>query len=324
MKLSKINRIVFGIIGILLLSFIGILYISSKDENIDFINAVSGISSFFVAILTGIYVYITSKQIEVANEQLFEMQKDRHLREQPLITIDDCVFEIERPRFFYTPPEDEYSFQSRYIFNANIKNVSSYLAVNIDADAEISVYKNDGQLILKTTNERINILPAGDTINLSIMFCGDEITQLYESLREQKAQLLPKLNLTFIYKNLCGGFFETKYSMYLVTKENDMTSLKMWHTKINAAYIEEKERLLELRKIRNPEHYDVQFEKIKNDFDKELGDDDSIVLKCVEIPEMFSLQSISKKAFAEKMEGHTYGRYVHSNAECCNQRGEHK
>ena len=317
MKLSKINRIVFGIIGILLLSFIGILYISSKDENMDFINTVSGISSFFVAILTGIYVYTTSRQIEVANEQLSEMKKDRCLREQPLITIDDCVFQIERPRFFYTPPEDEFSFQSRYIFKVKVKNVSSYLAVNIDSDAEILVNKKDAQMVLKTVNKRINIIPAGECIKISIMFSGDEITQLYESLREREARLLPKLNLTFVYKNLCGGFFKTRYSMYLVVKENDIELLKMWHTKINAAYVEEKERLLRLKKIYNSAHYDVEFDKIKNDFDGKLGNEHEISLECIEIPEMFSLQSISKDTFNKEVESHTYGRFIHRSADCC-------
>ena len=69
-------------------------YVRIKIDGVDFIGALSGVSSFFVAVLTALYVYTTSKQIDVANKQLMEMKEVRVTNEQPLIMLKIDRFEI--------------------------------------------------------------------------------------------------------------------------------------------------------------------------------------------------------------------------------------
>lgn len=315
-KLSKINKLVFIIVLVLIISFIAVFFASIKNDSISFIETVSGISSFFVAILTAIYVYTTSRQIDVANKQLIEMQQERTLKEQPLLTSINNNFYIERPSFFYSPPENKFSFQSRYYFRAKVQNVSSYPAVAVDVDAEIEANKNGKISVLKAANSRLNIISPNSTVEFDIMFCNDNIMQLFESLRERDADLLPKLNVSITYRNLCGGFFKVSQSMYLTNTTKYEDVLRMWHSKISSAYIEEKERINELKRISSNEKYKELFEKIKNEFDSNLGDDKQITLECIDLPESFSLNVISKEEFESEIEKHYYGRYVHNTANC--------
>lgn len=325
MNSQKIGKLVVVIITLLVLTFLGALYFSSRNPDISFIGVVSGLSSFFVAILTALYVYTTSKQIEVATAQLEEMKQERAMQEQPLLILRDDQFEIERPRFFYTPPEDEYSFQSRYNFSAKVYNCSNYPAVSTDVSAEIQVEKDGTVRTLKTVTRRLNVVGPNDEVQFAVSFAGDEMTNLFEALRGSQAKALPKIKTTITYKNLCGGFFKSEQIDYIAPRNTDSETLILWHSRIHGAYIEKKDQIAKLKKISKDEKWDKIFEAVENSFDSSLGDKESIIAKCIEIPQASSLSSITRQQFDDETQSHRFSHYIHRASNCIEEsKNEHK
>lgn len=316
MNSKKIGVIVSAIIVLLFAVFSGALYFSLKHPSINFVSIISGLSSFFVAILTALYVYTTSKQIEVANEQLEEMRQERAMQEQPLLTLVDDKFQIERPRFFYTPPEDEYCFLSRYKFSGNIYNCSSYPAIAADISAEILIPKDEEICILETISRRLNVIRPNEKASFFLSFSDDNATQLFESLRNARTDLLPRVRITILYRNLCGGYFESKKYEYIAPLDDDVETLILWHSRIHSAYIEEKDHISKLQQMSHNAAWKADFDSIKDVFNNSLGDRQNIKLKCIEIPEKFSLNNLSKQEFDETTKNHHFPHYVHRTNVC--------
>jgi hypothetical protein len=78
---------------------------------------------------------------KLCQNQLKEMRLERILREQPILNFEEERFNICRPAFYYTPPLDEYSFQSKYSYNTRIRNLTAFVAIQIDIKAELLVQK---------------------------------------------------------------------------------------------------------------------------------------------------------------------------------------
>lgn len=316
MKPKKIYTIVYIIITIIVSTFFVVWYITSKNPKLSFITYISGISSFFVALLTALNVYTTTSQIEVATKQLDEMKYERSMLEQPLLLIENMKFLIEKPRFFYTPPEDEYSFQSRYTLTMEIQNCSNYPAISVDTTSELHVPKEREVYSLSTVTRRNNIIAPGNKKKIAVRFTGDEITLLFDSLREDKAENLPKTHFDVTYKNLSGGFFKAEGNALLIPNKSDLNTIREWHSRINAAYIEEKESIIKLRKIRGEEEWDTLFSEIKSSFDASLSDCESVEVRCAEIPESFSVGVISDEEYNEACSNHHYSHFVHHEPNC--------
>lgn len=320
MKPKRIYAIVYVIIAIIVCTFFVVWYITSKNSNISFITYISGISSFFVALLTALNVYTTTSQIEVATKQLDEMKFERSMLEQPLLLIDNMKFLIEKPRFFYTPPEDKYSFQSRYTLTMEIHNCSNYPAISVDTTSELHVLREKGLYSLPTVTRRNNIIAPGSKNSIAVRFAGDEITLLFDSLREAKAENLPKAHFDVTYKNMSGGFFKAKGNARLIPNENALNTIREWHSRINAAYIEEKEAISELRKIRGEEGWETLFKDIKDRFNESLSDLDSVEVRCAEIPESYSVGVLSEAKYNEACSNYHYSHFVHHEPNCIDDR----
>lgn len=312
------------VIGLLIVTFAGTWYISSQNPKIDFITYIAGISSFFVAILTALNVYTTSSQIEVANKQLEEMKYDRAMSEQPLLTVEKLKFSIEKPRFFYTPPADEYSFQSRYIVTGELKNCSNHPACSVDATVELEVKHQKEVFVLPTVSRRINVIAPGDSHQVSFQFSGDEITWLFDALRSSHAQELPTIHYEVTYGNLCGGFFQLEGQAILAPKEDLIEIIRQWHSRINAAYVEEKESISHLRAIKGTEEWEKAFETIKCDFSSSLADGSEVEVDCLEIPEKCNICSITAEQYKEKKEKYQYSHFVHRAANCDSKKATNK
>ena len=174
MEKKRINSILVCVSIVLILAFLGCLVYSRYNSKFNFIETISALSSFFVAVLTIIYVYTTSKQMDIMQQQLEQMKEDRLFSEQPILDLANLEFKVERPRFFYTPPTDEYSFQARYFLLLNVKNISSFSAVYVDVSAELHCTVNKQEKTLKATSRRINVIASNsDSDVIGIMFPTD-------------------------------------------------------------------------------------------------------------------------------------------------------
>lgn len=318
---KKINMILVIVSIILAAVFIGCLIYSLCNSRFSFVDTVSAMSSFFVAVLTIIYVYTTSKQMDFMKLQLEQMQQDQRLSEQPILDLVSTKFEIERPRFYYTPPEDEYSYQSRYLFFVRIHNVSNYSAMFVDISAQLLVEENERQLVLDTTSKRINVI-AADSISeqINIVFAGDSKSKVMLALRSCSTSILPKLRITVYYKSLSGANYmlEHTYLLDIIQDNRELESvLKNWHTTLVAAPIEEKETLEILKRISAEKEWKKVFTLSKELFDKKLEGGSTLPIGMIEIPQKFSLRSISDDEFNSEIEHHQYGRYVGAHADGC-------
>ncbi len=306
----------YVVIGVLTATFVILWRLSTSNPAVDFITCIAGISTFFVAILTALNVYITSSQIEVANKQLEEMKYERSMREQPLLLLENLKFKIEKPRFFYTPPEDNYSFQSRYFVTTDIKNCSNYPCISVDATAELKVIHDKTPFRLSTVYKRISTIAPGATCSVDFLFSGDEITWLFDSLRERQTQNLPKINYEITYKNLNGGIFQLNGQAILVPTEDSLDIIRQWHGRINAAYIEEQESIAFLKAKKGTKEWDKTFEKIKQQFSSSITDCSDVGIECLEIPEECSVSTLTVEQYNEKRNNYQYAHYVHRAANC--------
>lgn len=318
---KKINNILIAVSIVLVIAFAGCLVYSLYDQKFSFVETIGAISSFFVAILTVIYVYTTSKQMDFMQQQLDQMQQEQRMSEQPILDLVSLEFKIERPKFYYTPPEDEYSYLARYFFSTQINNISNYPAVFVDLSAQLIVQENGSELHLDTSSERLNVISATSvTDKVQIMFVGDNEHKIMSALRSYSAENLPKLKIVIYYKSLSGANYQLTHTYWLDLKKDNNESLdvlKNWHTTLASAPIEEKEILEQLKKAPMGKARNQVFELSKEIFDKKLIGNDALLLYMSEIPDGFSLESISDDEFNHAIESHGYGRYIGSHSGRC-------
>lgn len=314
MEPKKINKILVFILIVLCLAFIGCFAYSFFDSNFSFVNTISSISSFFVAVLTVVYVYTTSKQMDYMKQQLNQMQNDHRMSEQPIVDFQELQFKIERPRLFYTPPKDKYSYLSRYHLGLKVSNVSSYPALFVDISAELIIHDKNDELGLVTTSERLNLVSANSVSeSVDIMFSGDNDNYILSALRSHSTFGLPQIHIKACYKSLSGASYLLEHTYWLDILEDNIDILKNWHTSIVSAPIEEKEILTFLQKANTKIAQESAFDEVKERFDKKLLGEKSIDVSLIEIPQKFMLKAISDDEYSKEMDTHQYGRYIGKN-----------
>lgn len=313
--MSKKYKFIFA--GIVFVFFSLLIY-SFYNKNFDFITYIAGLSSFFVALLTVMYVYTTNEQLKMMNKQLIQMEKEQKQQQQPFPYIDNVEFEIEMPRFFYTPPEDKYSCQSRYCITANIDNLTSEPAVLLDVVATIDIPQENNKIVLDTTTERVDVLSKdlNKKLKISFIFSGDEKAKLFEALRNKKASEFPKLNIYVYYRNLVGGCFKQTNSFYILPKETD--KINDWHIIIDSFEIKYYEKLRRLRNLeKDNDLRDALFDEIKQDINDKIDDNTTIKLKTLAISVAFSMNFLNEKKYTDEIEKiNHYGKYIGFGAEC--------
>lgn len=313
--MNKRYKIILG--GIIAVFFICLIY-SFIDRDFDFITYIAGLSSFFVALLTVVYVYTTNEQLKMMNKQLKQMEKEQKQQQQPFPHISKVELEIEKPRFFYTPPANEYSCQSRYRIIANIDNLTSEPAVLLDVVATIDIPQGDNLIVLDTTTKRINVLSKkyNEKVEVDFLFSGDEKAKLFEALRNKKASEFPRLNICIYYRNLVGGCFKQKNSFYILPEELDV--INNWHIIINSFEVEYYEKLKKLRNLEKGDKLrENLFEEIKQDIIKRLEDDSTIKLETMAISIAFSIDFLAEKEYVNEIDKiNNYSRFIGFEPEC--------
>jgi hypothetical protein len=321
MESKKINKILLFVSIVLIVAFIGCLAYSLYNPKFSFIETISSISSFFIACLTVIYVYTTSNQMDLMKQQLKQMQQEQQLSEQPILDLESTKFEIERPRFYYTPPMDEYSYLSRYLFFVQINNISNYPAVFVDVNAQLIIEENGHEMYLDATSRRVNAVAANSASEpIDIMFAGDGKNKIMSALRSFSTSGLPKLRISICYKSLSGANYMLAHTYWLdIANDNEEYSkiLKNWHTTLVSAPVEEKEVLDVLKKTPKGKERNRVFDLSKELFDKKLEGDKVLPINMIEIPQNFSLKAISDDEFNNEIKHHQYGHYVGKHAGEC-------
>lgn len=319
MGTKKINSILIVVSLALIVVFVGCLVYSFFNSEFSFVDTISAVSSFFVAVLTVITVYTTTRQMDFMKQQLDQMRDEQRMSEQPVLDVINPKFEIERPRFYHSP--EGYSFQARYFFTLKINNLSSYPAIFSDVSAELIIDQGEKELVLGAVSCRLNVIAANTTSEvIDIMFAGDTRSRILSALRSLTTSSLPKLKLVITYKSLSGASYVLEHVYLLDIREDEDEQsliLKNWHTTITAAPVEDKETLEMLRKISSGEKKDEVFDLAKKAFDAKLAGGTALEVAMIEIPQRFALRSITDEQFNEMMKTHQYGRYVGNHMSEC-------
>lgn len=299
-----------GLIGVLILllalGVFSIVYSVINPER-DIMNYISGSATFVIALLTIVYVYVTSKQLEIMSGQLNEMKVERQVQSQPLPWLYGISFKMDKPRFFYSPPGDSYTGQSRYWVNYKVKNVGTSPAVCVDVSARMEVL-GDESMNLESTAENIStmeekqIFPDDVSEDASFLFSGDSKGAVISALRENDVRKYPIVHCRVLYRNILGGCFVAlcDYRIYPKDEDSEQDSvLSNWLSEITAFNIKYKDDLEELKRLRkaNREKWDEVFDGVKSRFAESVKGE-GIDMESWPIPGSFKVKSISEEDYA--------------------------
>lgn len=224
--------------------------------------------------------------MHVMELQLEEMKTEHLLKNQPILVLNQPVFRIETPKFFYFPPQNRFSFQARYFFDATLVNASDDPGITVCVLARIIIPKKEKPIAIRTFTERFSISSSKDRPNkVHFLFVGDFNGELFDALREKETI---KIETEIYYKNTLGACFFSKNTYRFNTMSFDTWSrndfdknnkdklsdpwntIREWHTAIVQAPIKYKENLNRLKDIvrdkKQRKEYESAFEEVRMDF----------------------------------------------------------
>ena len=110
----------------------------------------------------------------------------------------------------------------------------------------------------------------------------------------------------------------SKQSYLLIPDEEDMKTIREWHTAISSAPVDAKEAIDAMKESVRDEKWDKVFNLSKDIFELKLGNPEiqHIRLECREMPEKYDFCSLNKSEYEEITNSHGYGHYVHRAADC--------
>lgn len=303
-----LHKTLFGIFIVLIVIIISFTVIKCNYPSFDFITYISTVSSFFIAILTVLYVLTTSRQLGIMKLQLKQMEKESRFKNEPLPVLEKCILRLENPRFFYAPPFDEYSFFSRYFLHGDIYNLTEEPVICLVVKTKILVKGEDNSTSeLLAFEKNIEFLAGKEkTLNeaVSSMIVQDKKGILFEAIRERK-EIICEIKL--FYKNISGGCFIQKNCKQMIAEPEHIEVIKQWHTYIAMFFTKYKEELKILKSIKNKdrEQWESIFSKIKKDIQEEIPSH-PIQMELYSMPDEFEIKTIEEKDFLIELEKDDY------------------
>jgi hypothetical protein len=258
----------------------------------------------------------------VSEAQLAEMKASRELLGQPLPIPEIEFLQIERPRFFYTPPEAKYSAQSRYIALITLSNPTQYPAIGVNVRCLLQF--GEPRKAIGATDSYVSIVAPNAKIDTPLtrpdfLFAGDNGGLLFDSLRQHDPRKVPTLIVIILFKNIVGAHFRLIQAFQIYADDQQSESLRLWHTGIAgflAKYKQELTALRELRRKGKEDDWDELFERVKKEFADSVLGDDTIDIRAFSMPASFSLEHIPKEEFENEMKVATYSQFIGSLYDC--------
>ena len=323
-------------IVILILVGIFIVIYNTVNPQFDSILFLSGLSTYVIALFTATYAYTSSRQVDLMITQISEMKKDRELQSQPMPWLEKFELIVNKPHFFYTPIEQEYSSHSQCFFFFILKNVGATPAVSIDVQGRILLdpkdKSEDKSKVLGPDVEKIEILEEKqiapknflDKIEdlenreallkkranmCHLMYNDDKKIKLLDMLLERNIDKTPIFQYRTVFRNIVGGKFLILQSYLLfIYKDEDLETLKKWICARNTFPITFKDELAQLERLRKMdlEKWDKLYNEVKKKFEDSL-EQDEIEIFCDLIPQSIKVTPISNEVYTGILEESKYG-----------------
>lgn len=299
--------------GLALLVVVGVA-IFWKNPDFPILSFVGGISTLAVALLTVAYVITTSGQLAVMNAQLEQMQRSRDFQAQPLPVTKLTKVEIENPRVFYSPPEDEYSALGRVYAHFQVQNEGTHPAINVVLSGRLLIPLDKGSQSFESASILAEVVPESGVFpssgNVDFMFTSDRKAEFIEALRRRDPKRQPVLSVMTIFRNALGSCFAaTSYFQLSIPDSRTETRLTTWHSALVAFPVQFKAEIERLRKIRDKKEEDWSklFSDVKKNFEKQLQDKNNVELKFFSIPLSFKVEALSEDAFEKEIKKRYFG-----------------
>ena len=266
------------------------------------INTILCVLSFLLAVISVVTVIVSLRQngklIKVSLEQLKEMKKERELSTQPVISISNSLFVIERPCLFYNYLLEDYSISSKFRVRMEVKNLSSAVALNVICTGKGFAYDESNEMMGKPTSKRVNIL-ADNIEEIELIFIEKKCGTVFNSLRDGSVLKHPQGEVEVLYMNTSGGAFRMVKRYRINPSVEFEEKLKEWHEKVSSAEAKYKEELKTLRT--NIETNDELFNRVKKMVDGDCGDTKEISINCIDIDDCFLFSPISIEEYYERI-----------------------
>jgi hypothetical protein len=303
----------------LILAVVGALLARLWLPQFDILEFVSVAATLAIAMLTVAYVLVTSSQLGVMQQQLGEMARTRELEAQPLPYLEIKKVFFERPRFFYTPPEDQYHANPRLLVAYRLVNRGSHPAVNIVSAAKVVLKIDDEEFVFDGGADEISVLgpqaehPPESSSTEHFLFTENYLTRLVAGLRDRSFRSPPLLSVRLIYRNVLGACFAGTWYFQLSPKsEKDFEVLGNWESQLVSFDARYKDQISELRRVQNKddERWSEVFEKVKNDFDNSLKGDTQFEVSWFEVPNSYRTAVLNKEKYSAELKQLDFGRPI--------------
>jgi len=256
------------------------------------------------------------------NEQLEQMRRSRDFQAQPLPVARVTKVEVEKPRFFYSPPEDEYSALCRVFVHFRIQNEGTHPAINVVASGKLFLADKrqfDSASVLAEVIPESAAYPSA-TESVDFMFNDDKELEVIDSLRRRDTRQQPVLGIRTVFRNALGSSFAaTSYFQLSVPDAAADAKLAGWHSALAALpvrYKSEIERLKRLRK-KNDSEWEALFRTVKQALEEQVADKENIEIRHFGIPLSFNVEPLSEAAFEGEVGEKRFGSVIpHWVGEC--------
>jgi hypothetical protein len=305
-----------------------LLLYSVFNPRFDVFTSLSGLSSYFVAILTVLYVLVTSNQLDLMAKQLDEMKKGRELQNQPFPLINLIEMKLEKPRYYTLPFTRKRNAMSRYWIDIVVKNIGSSPAVCLQALAILTIPSEKETIVYKSITGSIAALDEKSKSSLneekskqrlskedilslrssfddngifSFLFLDDNNGMLLKSIVEGTYYTYSKLTIKILYKNVLGGCFELRneYRMLAKSESTQNQTFENWSNQLILSDTNFHDELQELDLADDYSEWRKLLEQLDKKFKEPLIGNDFEELDIVPINGTFSIKPISEKEYNE-------------------------
>ncbi len=301
-----------------------VIYLMKSEQTLKPTDYVSCLASVSIVFLTAAYVFVTSRQLETMNSQLLEMKTSREHTSQPIPFITPSKLCFERPRLFFTPPENNFAGHSRLHINCDAINPGNAPALSVNICACVMLQQKDENSCgaFKSTVEYLDILPFSEKPiedkKISFMFPDDTKAELIDAIRTCRPDKAPILRICVVYKNMLGACFSCRqaFQLFYDTTEQDRV-LENWQSQITAFGCSLKKEITQLKKIRDKDirAWNELFDEAEKKYeDLIIGEDQKVM--AVQIPTSFTAFTISESRYMKFLAKSHYGQFLSAQDDC--------
>lgn len=317
------HAILFGVIALLV--FLSIFaYLKYSEQNINPTDYITGLASVSIVFLTAAYVFITSRQLVAMKNQLNEIKKSRVHTSQPMAYTIPKKITVEKPKLYYTPPEDIYTGGSRLSVDCVVSNPGNATAISVNICSCVLLHQENEISCgaLRSTMEFIDILSMtesedNDSIPIHFLFT-DRSGDLFNSLRSRQPDMIPIVRICAVYRNMLGACFACRQGFQLFYDQYGQDEIfENWQCQIAGFSSMLKNEIEEMRKIRtnNPESWRSIFDRSQKKYLEGLKGENQ-KLEAVQIPQFFVASLIKESTYMNMLSKSSYGMRVYEDQEC--------